>query len=162
MQDEVNDKTINLCVQIAKLTTGELKKAAEKMTAELTKPATGKDGKTTELKHGKQTMKQLDRHNAGRSSIELTDPNLRLLKREMNKKSVDFAVEKSGKGKYLLFFKGNDADAMTQAFNSYTQKLVKQAEKPSIKKTLSKMKAAALEQNAGRDKDKHKSRGREL
>jgi hypothetical protein len=158
MQDELNDKTINLCVQIGKITAGELKKVSEQMTAELTKSAAGKDGKTatTELKHGKQTMAQLNEHHAGRNSIALTDPNLRLLKHEMNKKCVDFAVEKTAKGKYLLYFKGNDGDAMTEAFNSYTKKLVEQVKRPSIKKTLSKMKAAAHDRNAGREKNRSK------
>ncbi|MDR2654627.1 MAG: PcfB family protein [Oscillospiraceae bacterium] len=53
----------------------------------------------------------------------------------MKKCGIDFSPIKTGKGESLLFFKGRDADAMTHAFNQYTKKLVKQAEKPSIRKT---------------------------
>ncbi|GHU86937.1 hypothetical protein FACS1894217_07090 [Clostridia bacterium] len=161
MQDELNDKTVNLCAQVGKITANELRKAIDKLTAELKKDVP-KQSYTTELKHGKQSLKDLSKHNAGLSSIELTDPNLRLLKRTMDKHGVDFSPVKTGKGKYMLFFKGHDADAMTHAFNAYTQKLVKQAEHPSIGKTLSAAKAAALALNAGHGKDKHKSKEREL
>ena len=159
MQDAINDKTVNLCARIGRITADELKKAVDTLLAELgTSGKNNMDGKTT-LKHGKQPLKQLDRHNAGRSSIELTGPNLRLLKHEMDRKGVDFAIQKDGKGKYLLFFKANDADAMTQAFKSYSRKTVKQAERPSITKTLAAMKQKAVSLNADRDKVKNRDKG---
>lgn len=116
--------------------------------------------KSTEPKHGKQTLKQLSKQGDGLSTVELKDPNLRLLYRHMKKHNVDFAAVKDGKGKYTLFFKGKDADSVTHAFKQYTQKLVKQANrKPSIGKTLAAAKAAAQALNAGRDKVKNKYRG---
>jgi len=168
MQDEINEKAINLAVRVGKATAAEIKKAIEKLLADLEsgkysntnlkKAFTGE--KSTELKHGKQTLKQLSKHNDGLSTVELKDPDLRLLHRHMKKHNVDFAAVKDGKGKYTLFFKGKDADSVTHAFNQYTQKLVKQASrKPSINKTLAAAKAAAQALNNGRDKVKNKDRG---
>ncbi|MDR1066215.1 MAG: PcfB family protein [Clostridiales bacterium] len=62
----------------------------------------------------------------------------------MKKCGVDFSPVKTGKGEYLLFFKGQDVDAMTYAFERYTKKLMKQAEKPSIRKMLSDFKGKAV------------------
>jgi hypothetical protein len=108
-------------------------------------------------------MKDLAKHNAGLSSIELKDPNLRLLNKTMKENGVDFAAVKDGKGKYSLFFKGRDAEALTRAFSQYTQKVTERASKPSIKEALAAMKAAAKTLNVGRDKVKNLDKGaREL
>jgi len=160
LHEEVNEKTFGVVAQVGKLTADEIKKAIEKILAELQAQAKGKG--TPDIKHGKQSLKELSAQNAGLSSIELSDPNLRLLNRTMKQNGVDFAPVKAGKDKYMLFFKGRDADAITFAFNQYTKKVVKQAEKPSIRKLLSAMKDKAAQINAQHDKVKNKDRGREL
>ena len=164
MHEEINEKSINLAVRVGKLTADELKKALDKVLASM-KPQPGKaktaaKSKTTpDPKRGKQTLKQLSKQNAGLSSVELKDPNLRLLNSTMKKHGVDFAAVKDGKGKYTLFFKGKDADTLTHAFKQYTGKLTQRANKPSISKTLAAMKAAAQALNAGRDKVKNRDKG---
>lgn len=50
---------------------------------------------------------------------------------------------------------------MTHAFEQYTKKLVKQAEKP-IRKILSTFKEKAAQLNTDRGKVKNKDKGREL
>lgn len=77
----------------------------------------------------------------------------------MKKCGIDFSPVKTGKGEYLLFFKGRDADAMTHAFNQYTKKLVKQAQKPSIRKMLAAFKDKAAQMNNQRGKEKNHSKG---
>lgn len=167
MQDEISEKSLNLAARIGKLTADEIKKAVEKLLSDLkqdkysTKTKTAQKHKTNpELKHGKQTLKQLSKHNDGLSTMELTDPNLRFLYREMKRHNVDFAAVKDGKGKYTLFFKGKDADSITHAFNRYMAKTVARANrKPPIQKLLAAAKAAAKALEAGRDKVKNRSRG---
>jgi len=110
------------------------------------------------------TLKQLSKHHDGLSTIELTDPNLRLLAREMKKHNIDFAAVKDGKGKYTLFFKGKDVDSVTHALKRYTQQFVRRekgspAEKPSIGKELAEAKEAAKVLNIRLDKVKNRSRG---
>ena len=120
MQDEINEKVIGIIAQAGKLTADVVQQAIQKALAEMEK--TGQQlNKTPTVKHGEQTMKQLAAQNAGLSSVELTDPQLQLLKRELKKSGVDFSAVKAGKGKYVLFFKGRDADAITHAFNQYSQ-----------------------------------------
>ena len=59
---------------------------------------------------------------------------------------MDYAVKKdrsTSPPKYLIFFKGRDADALTAAFTEYTGKKVKKAEKterPSVLAKLSRFK----------------------
>lgn len=161
MQDEINEKIIGIGVKGAKLTVELVQKAMKKLLEELEKSG-HEMTKSLSVKRGEQTLKQLTAQDAGTSSIELTDPKLRQLRRELKKSGVDFSPVKAGKGKYTLFFKGRDADAITHAFNQYSQKVVKQAQKPSIRKLLSSMKEAAAKLNAQHDKVKNKDRGQSL
>jgi hypothetical protein len=157
LHEEVNRESMQLAAKIGKVTYEEIKKALEKLITELKTDI--HKAQHPDHTHGKQSLKELAAQNAGLSSIELTDPNLRQLNREMKKCGIDFAPVKSGKGEYLLFFKGRDADAMTHAFEQYTKKIVKQAEKPSIRKLLATFKDKAAQLNAGRDKAKNHNKG---
>ena len=163
INEEVDQKTITLAVQVGKVTANTLKNAVGKLLEKLKrdKHKHQEVEKEPELKEGKQTLKQLQKHNDGLSSVELTDPNLRLLHRSMKKDSVDFAAVKDGKGKYTLFFKGKDADTLTHAFNRYTKNLIKHANKgkPAINAALAAAKQAAQTLNAGRNKEQNRSRG---
>ena len=70
------------------------------------------------IPHGKQTVKQLIGQNQGVSNIEITDPSIREFEKIARKYGVDYAVKKdrsSSPPKYLIFFKGRDADALTAA-----------------------------------------------
>ncbi|MDL2295184.1 PcfB family protein [Ruminococcaceae bacterium OttesenSCG-928-D13] len=156
LHEEVNRESLQLGAKVAKLTAEEIRKALDKLIAEL------KQGQHSTVVHGKQSLKELSAQNAGLSSMELKNPDLRQLNREMKKSGIDFAPVKTGKGEYLLFFKGRDADTMTHAFNQYTKKLVKQAEKPSIRKVLSDFKEKAAAMNAQRAVTKNKDKGIEL
>ena len=165
INEDLTQRECNLAVRIGSLAANEIKKALEKLIAELeTQKGARAQGqsqsKAPELKQGKQTLKQLHQHNEGLSSVELKDPNLRKLYREMKKDDIDFACVKDGKGKYTLFFKGKNADEMTHALKSYTQKMVKlDKAKPSIKNTLDEAKKSAQSLDAGRDKVKNMSKG---
>ena len=122
-------------------------------------PAAQNDKTDPELKSGKQTLKELHKHNEGLATMELKDPNLRDLYKEMKKNDIDFSVVKDGKGKYTLFFKGKNAEEMTNAFKKYTEKAVAKAEKKAIKAELKEAKAAAKALDKGRDKVKNRSKG---
>jgi hypothetical protein len=165
MQEEIVEKSVAIGFQVANLTTTAILKALEALTKKLEKkpdeitPGQSKTPAEPELKHGKQTLKNLHKHNEGLSTIELTDPNLRDLYKSMKKADIDFSCVKDGKGKYTLFFKGKNADEMTSAFKRYTEKTVARADKKAIKTALREAKAAAKELEKGRDKVKNKSKG---
>ena len=85
--------------------------------------------------------------------------------RTLAKYGVDFAVKKDrsvSPPKYLIFFKGRDADALTAAFREYTAKEVKRAsqDKPSVLEQLRALKAKVLSLTP--DKARNKDKGLEL
>ena len=74
MQEEVTQRTVALCVEATKLSAGMLQQAMKKVLDEMQKGVTGRK---TKLHHGKQTIRQLMKHNTGVSNIEITDQNIR-------------------------------------------------------------------------------------
>ena len=106
------------------------------------------------------SSKPLIGQNQGVSNIEITDPSIKEFEKIARKYGVDYAVKKdrsSSPPKYLIFFKGRDADALTAAFTEYTSKKVKKAQKterPSILEKLGKFKE--LLQNTVMDRHKRK------
>ena len=110
MQEEVTQRTVALCVEATKLSAGMLQQAMKKVLDEMQKGVTGHK---TKLHHGKQTLRQLMKHNTGVSNIEITDQNIRAFSATAKKYGIDFALKKDTSGeipRYLVFFKGRDAD----------------------------------------------------
>lgn len=70
MQDEINEKVVALSVKGAKLTAEMLQKAIKAMLAQAKK-------QQEKQPHGKQTLKQLAKQNAGLSNIEITEGNIK-------------------------------------------------------------------------------------
>ena len=145
MQEEVENRTLTLVVSGTKFT-GRLFKAAI----------------TKYLAHRKEKklQKQLIGQNQGVSNIEITDPSIKEFEKIARKYGVDYAVKKdrsSSPPKYLIFFKGRDADALTAAFTEYTGKKVRKAQKterPSVLAKLSQFKE--LVKHAVVDRNKRK------
>ena len=87
------------------------------------------------IPRGKQTVQELIGQNQGVSNIEINDPSIRAFEKIARKYGVDYAIKKdrsSSPPKYLVFFKGRDADVLTAAFTEYTNKKVKQAERQPL------------------------------
>ena len=110
---------------------------------------------------GKQSLKQLMKQNAGVSNIEITEGNIKAFESTAKKYGIDFALKKDATEsppRYLVFFKGRDADVLTAAFKEFSAKKLTQEKKPSIRKLLSTLKEAAQGKNAERAKVKNKDR----
>ena len=73
--------------------------------------------------HGKQTVKKLMAHGASTNSLELSG-DTKLFDRVARKWNVDYAFYQTEPGKYLLFFKSGQADAMTACFSEYSRKVL--------------------------------------
>ncbi len=85
------------------------------------------------------------KHNTGVSNIEITDQNIRAFSATAKKYGIDFALKKDTSGeipRYLVFFKGRDADVITAAFREFSAKNLEKEKKPSIRKELEQAKAA--------------------
>ena len=152
MQDEVRDKSVALVIRMGK--------NGGKLTADLLKWAIRQYQRhANEPQHGKQSVKSLVGQGDGVQNIEITDKNIKSFERVARKYGVDFALKKDpAQGRYLVFFKARDADALNAAFAEYTAKtLNRQKGKPSIKKQLSNFKQRVMGQSV--DREKHRGKG---
>lgn len=156
LQEEVEQRTVTLIVNTAKLTERELTKALSKLLAQM---KAEKQHKGPKEKHGRMTVKQLAEQNRGMQSIEVSDDNIGSFNRVARKYGVDFAPFKvKGENKYLIFFKSGDKDAMTAAFQEYTEMLVKRKEKPSVLAALQKCKELVASLSPVKEKRKERER----
>ena len=159
MQEEVTQRTVALCVEATKLSAGMLQQAMKKVLDEMQKGVTGRK---TKLHHGQQSLKQLKKHGAALSNIEITDANIGLFKPCAKKYGVDFTLRKDATTQpphYIVIFKAKDADNMEQAFKEFTAKKLQREERPSIRKDIAASKEKAAARNADRAKEKFKERG---
>ena len=160
MQEEVNEKVIALSIKGTKLTAELLQKSMKFLLSQIKKQTT-----KAMQPRGKQTLKQLMKQNAGVSNIEITDGNIKAFESTAKKYGIDFALKKDTTEqppRYLVFFKGRDADVLTAAFKEFSQKKLNTREKPSIRQTIIAMKEKAAAKNAERGKLKNKERGIDL
>ncbi len=156
MQDEINEKTVALYIKTGKLTAEVLQKAIKKLLSQVKKELDRQA-----IPHGKQTLKQLMKQNTGVSNIEITNDNIKAFESTAKKYGIDFALKKDSTEtppRYLVFFKGRDADVLTAAFKEFSAKKLTQEKKPSIRKALAAFREKAKELNASRQQTKHKDR----
>lgn len=168
MQDEVNEKTVSLCIQCGKVTANLLnaamKKALAKMEQEKQKlqgqkqPKQDKEDKTYK---GKQSMDKLMKQNVQLSNIEITDGNIKSFERVAKKYSIDFSLKKDVNAdppRYYVFFKARDADVMTAAFKEYTGRSLNKDKKPSVRKKLQQAISKSLKKHRELEKTKGKEK----
>lgn len=142
MQEEVENRTVNLAISTTKLTARTLCGAINTWRRHNKAVKAEKALKTAEKPVGKQTIKELIGQNQGVSSIPIQNTGIRDFERIARKYGIDYAVTKD-KGvtppKYTAFFKARDTDAMNAAFEEYANLKLKAQEKPSVLKQLKKL-----------------------
>lgn len=152
MQEELEQRTVSISVQAAKLS-GRVLKAAiaatlRKMEQERTTP-----------KVGRNSMKRLTYKDPGANTIEVTG-RIHSFERYARKHQVRYHIEKNpdtAPPTWTVYFKANQADALTAAFKEYTRKDLARDSKPSLLSQLHKFKELA--QALGRDRVKNKEHG---
>ena len=152
MQEDIEQRTISVTVQASKLT-GRVLKAAiaavlQKMEQERNTP-----------KVGRNSMKRLTARDPGANTIEVTG-RIRSFERYARKHQVRYHIEKevgTDPPKWTVYFKANQADALTAAFKEYTRKDLARTQRPSLLSQLHKFKELA--QTLGRAKVKNKEHG---
>lgn len=154
IQDEVREKSVALTIKVAKV--------GGRLTADLLKWAIRqyqKQAQRPDVSHGKQSIKQLVKQGQGVQNIEITNKNIKSFEGVARKYGVDFALKKDpSQGKYLVFFKARDADALNAAFAEYTAKTLNRSkEKPSLMKQLTQFKE--IIKNRATDKVKNRDKG---
>ena len=145
MQDEVNEKTMALCIKGGKISAQILKAALTKLLAEIEKKKqqSKKMGGQNRCKRGKQSIKSLQQSGAQLTNIVVTDNNIKSFDRVARKYGIDYSlkkVEQEGKTEYLVFFKAKDVDVMTAAFKEYTSETLKKQKRESVRQKLERVK----------------------
>lgn len=152
MQEELEQRTVSVTVQAAKLS-GRILKAAiaaalRKMEQERNTP-----------KAGRNTMKRLAGRDGGMNTIEVSG-RIRSFERYARKHQVRYHIEKEvgvDPPRWTVYFKANQADALTAAFKEYTKKDLSRESRPSMLAKLHKFKELA--QALGKDRVKNKEHG---
>lgn len=139
MQEEVEQRTITLVVNAAKFTGRVLKEA---ITRHLQNAKTHKREHTS-TKSGRVTMRQLQKQYGDLRSVTVDDKNTRQFERIARKYHVQYKVYRCEKGKYQIFFKAPNDEAMQSAFKEYAAKKLRKADRQSITQTLQKMREVA-------------------
>ena len=143
MQEEIENRTVNLAISTTKLTARTLLNAYHTWKRHHN---AAKDKNAMEKPVGKQTIKELLGQNQGVSSIPIQNTGIRDFEQIARKYGIDYAITKDTTvvpPKYMIFFKARDADAMTAAFAEYSNRKLKTKVKPSVLKQLEKLKALA-------------------
>ena len=149
MQEEVNQKTVALSIRTTKLTGKVLAAALGKVVRALQK-----HHQKALTPQGRQSVKKLMNHYGGKSAMPYVGApkDFDRIAKEFH---VDYAFHKVSPGHYLLFFKANQADAITAAFQKYSAKVLnKEQDKASILGQLRKF----TEQIRTQAKEKQRTR----
>lgn len=138
MQEEIENRTVNLAISTTKLTARGIIRLAAKGLAYI-KRKFREAALKNEKPDGRQTIQQLIGQNQGVTNIDISQTDLKGFEKYARKYGVDYAITKDKSvfpPKYLVFFKARDADAMTAAFNAYSAEVLAKSKRPS---TLSKL-----------------------
>ena len=170
MQEEVNEKTVSLCITGGKVTARLLKQAMVRFLAAMEKEKAERSRKQQQTKgppdkeyHGKQSMKKLAQQNVQLSNIEITDNNIKAFEKVAKKYGIDFSLKRDKSvdpPRYFVFFKARDVDVMTAAFREFTGKTLNKAKKPSVRKKLQEA-ITARSQDKQREREKTKEKQKE-
>ena len=156
MQEDIENKSVVLSTRTAKITAQGL---AILMRAALRKMRQVRDAPI----EGKQTVKQLAR-GGSLQSIEIKEDNIKAFEPYARKYGVSYALQRDNDPapdgsvpRWLVFFRAKDTDALTAAFQEFSDKIVKrEKKKPSIRQEIRKEREA--DRNAIRGRTRHKQR----
>lgn len=139
MQDEINQKNIQLTIKAAKLTEETLKKAIQAALRMMDK------SKQTP-KVGRNSLEKLTSRDGASNMIEIAD-RLPEFEKIAKQYQIRYSIQRDtvNPNRFQVFFKAGQADAMTAAFAAYTKTLTQKRERPSLlaalRKNVEKVKA---------------------
>ncbi len=154
IQEESTQKTVALMIRTGKLTESVLKKA---MIMYLDYQ------KHRPEKHGRISVKKLLGKDQGANTMEINNANIRAFNRVASKYNIDYAIQKDktqDPPKYIVFFKGRDADVISRAFKDFCDLNEKKRNRVSLIEKLKILKEAKIEKT-GKARKKEKNIDRE-
>lgn len=117
VDEDISRRTIALSIQTGKLTARALAWALRAAGRKIQK-----ERQAHKTPHGRQSVKQLMNQGEATNSLPVEAP--REFDRVARRWNVDYAFYKNGDGKYLLFFKSKQADAITACFGEYSRRVL--------------------------------------
>lgn len=166
MQEEVNDRTIALCVRTARMTTGVLRSALMMLLREKyyrSRYGANRKDEPEITVHGRKSMKELMDEGSELTNIEITDSNIKSFEKVARKYNIDYSLKKDNSmdpPRYIVFFRARDVDVMTAAFREYTGISMNKQQKKSVSQRLQKaLDRTKVISHRERDRSKEKNRG---
>ena len=144
MQEEVENRTINLAISTTKLTARTIVAGIRKYLQSREKAKVRKSAAKSKQPRGKQTVKELLGQNQGATNVEIDKNGIKDFERLAKKYGVDFAVRKdrtSDPPRYLVFVRAKDADVLDAICKEHLAKSMTKEKRPSVLKQLAKFKA---------------------
>ena len=141
MQEEVENRTVNLAITTAKLTGRTIVAAIRKFLQEVER---NKAKSSTQTKPtGKQSVKELLGQNQGATNVEIDKSGIKDFERLAKKYGVDFAVRKDKSvdpPRFIVFVRAKDADALDSICKEHQARAMTKGKKPSVLAQLKKFK----------------------
>lgn len=151
IDEEISRSTIAISVRASKLTARGLAYALGEAVKKIRK---------SQAPQGKQTVKQLLRHGGEASAIDLPG-RAKDFDRVARRWGVDYAIKRVEKGKYLLFFKAKQADAITGCFSEYSHRMMNRGRDRRVPLREQLKRAQELVRDQPRQKERTKEAERE-
>lgn len=113
-------------------------------------------------KHGRISVRKLLEKDQGANTMEINNANIRSFNRVASKYNIDYAVQKDKSQeppKYIIFFKGRDADVIAKAFRDFCGLNEKKKNKVSLREKLKRSREERLnrpERELKKEKEKDK------
>ena len=114
-------------------------------------------------KHGRISVRKLLGKNQGANTMEVNNANIRSFDRVASKYNIDYAIQKDKSvkpPKYIVFFKGRDADVIARAFKDFCDLNEKRHNRVSLREKLEKFRQACIERPE-RERSKKQEKDRE-
>ena len=151
IDEEISRSTIAISVRASKLTARGLAYALGEAAKQIRK---------SQAPQGKQTVKQLLRQVGETSAIDLPG-RAKDFDRVARRWGVDYAIKRVEKGKYLLFFKAKQADAITGCFSEYSRRMMNRGRDRRVPLREQLKRAQELVRDQPRQKERTKEAERE-
>ncbi len=151
IDEEISRSTIAISVRASKLTARGLAYALGEAAKKIRK---------SQAPQGKQTVKQFLRHGGEASAIDLPG-RAKDFDRVARRWGVDYAIKRVEKGKYLLFFKAKQADAITGCFSEYSRRMMNRGRDRRVPLREQLKRAQELVRGQPRQKERTKEAERE-
>jgi len=132
IQEDIENKSVALCIKTAKLTEQILAKALIALVNKINHARNAP-------KEGRQSIKRLSKGGT-LSNVEITNDNIKGFEPVARKYGIGYALQKDSATdppRWMVLFKAKDADTMTAAFKEFSAKTLKrQADRPSVLETM--------------------------